>query len=104
VKISDVLFLAYRGHYSSSVMLTKAAIYEKPVIVNEGFCMGMRVKKYNLGITVPDGSVEACSKAIDALLGEDGARADRDFEGYRRAHSFKRLEEQMEKLLGGSVL
>jgi len=103
VKMSDALFLCYQSHHCSSGMLAKAAIFEKPVIVSEGFCMGRRVRKYNLGVTVPAGNCEAYIKGIETLLGEAGAHADRDFEGYRREHSFERLERQMKKLLESSL-
>ena len=54
VNICDVLFAAYHKFPCSSNILTKAAIFHKPVIVSKGYCLEERVKKYSLGLSMTE--------------------------------------------------
>ena len=49
LKSCDVLYAAYENFPHSSNTLTKAAIFEKPVIVSDGFLMAKRVLKLSDG-------------------------------------------------------
>jgi glycosyltransferase involved in cell wall biosynthesis len=89
INISDVLFAAYENFPSSSNILTKAAVFEKPVIVSDGFCIGERAKKFQLGLTIPQGDVSKCIEALSDLF--DHAQLKPDFEGYKRLHSVEQL-------------
>ncbi len=40
-------------------MLTKAAVFKKPVVVSDGFLMAERVRVYRMGENVPEGDVSA---------------------------------------------
>lgn len=86
----DILFAAYENFPYSSNILTKAAVFHKPVVVSEGYCMAQRVKQYGLGLTVPEGDVEQSMQAL-TLLSDAGELAQLqlrfDFDGYRRLHS-----------------
>jgi hypothetical protein len=44
VYICDILFAAYNNFPNSSNILTKAAIFQRPVVVSNNFCMEKRVK------------------------------------------------------------
>jgi len=57
VKLSDILYLVYEKHSHSSGLLTKAAVFKKPVIVSKEYCMGKRVER------VPDGA-HCCRRRI----------------------------------------
>lgn len=90
----DILFAAYEDFPYSSNILTKAAVFEKPVIVTDGFCMGERVKAFRLGLSIPEGNVDKCIEAIHCLSKDLNLNAHDlkpDFEGYQRIHSTKQL-------------
>lgn len=93
VNICDVLFAAYHKFPSSSNILTKAAIFHKPVIVSKGYCLEERVKKYNLGLSIREGSVKEGSDAISHLcnLPANQKNFKPMFEEYRLMHSYRQL-------------
>lgn len=102
INISDILFAAYEGFPNSSNILTKAAVFKKPVIVSKGFCMGERVRKFNLGLTISEGSVSECIQAIDCLskkIDNDREQVEFGFERYRLAHSPEKLKKVLSQLI-----
>lgn len=102
IKISDIIFAAYQGFYHSSGILTKAAVFRKPVIVSEGYCMGERVEKYRLGLTIPEGNVDRCVEAIRCLSkgkDYDGRHLKPDYESFCNIHSQNALVIAFEKVL-----
>lgn len=68
---SDVLYLGYKNYYHSSGILAKAAYFKKPVIASIGYCIGDRVDKYKLGLTVNILNYEEIRAAADKLVEED---------------------------------
>ena len=83
-------------------MLTKTSIFQKPIIVSKGYIMAERVKRFRLGICIPQENPIALLKAIDCLVkGGDlnGNPLNPDFEGYCNAHSIKQLSEAWEQIL-----
>lgn len=102
VNLCDVLFVAYENYPFSSNLLTKAAIFEKPVIGSNTFCIGERIKKFRLGTSIPEADVSACIEAIQTLIGESKITAQQiqpDFEGYRNTHCIKKLSSVFQTLL-----
>ena len=98
----NILFAAYENFPYSSNILTKAAVFKKPVIVSEGFCMGKRVEKYKLGITIPEGNVAKCIEALRYLESELDANSSQfqpDFENYHKVHSLESLKTALKVLL-----
>jgi glycosyltransferase involved in cell wall biosynthesis len=94
VYICDILFAGYNNFPNSSNILTKAAIFKKPVIVSNNFCMEKRVKKFCLGLTINEGDTLQCIDALKQLCFPfklDNERIQRDFEGYKRLHSTEQL-------------
>lgn len=103
----DVLFAAYENFPYSSNILTKAAVFQKPVIVSDGFCMAERVKRFQFGLTIPEGNVAECITAIETLSNPyllTESNLSFDFEGYKRLHSAQRLGEIFTALLGDHEL
>jgi hypothetical protein len=102
VDVCDILFAAYHHFMSSSNLLTKAALFEKPIIVSEGYCMGERVRAYGLGRTIAENNVEQCLAAIrqvrDQLAHDPGFRTAR-FAEYRDRHSVDQLSVAFAELL-----
>jgi glycosyltransferase involved in cell wall biosynthesis len=101
VNCCDVLFAAYENFKYSSNILTKAAVFQKPVIVSEGFCMAERVQQHQLGVVVPEGNAGACLNALLTLVASDAADCFQ-FESYRQLHSRARLKQIFQALLGSS--
>lgn len=89
VEVSDILFASYENFPHSSNILTKAAIFEKPLIVSRGFCMEERIKAFKMGESIEYDNVSQCIDAIGRLLETKELRA--DFAGYRLIHSEERL-------------
>jgi glycosyltransferase involved in cell wall biosynthesis len=92
----DVLFAAYKNWIHSSNILIKAAIFEKLVIVNDGYLMAERVNNFNLGKVVPQGNIEKCIEAINLLINKPFKA---NFEGYKKLHSIEQLSKQFKIIL-----
>jgi glycosyltransferase involved in cell wall biosynthesis len=103
----DILFAAYHGFPSSSNLLAKAALFEKPVIVSAGYCMGERVEKYSLGVTVPEDDAAqtlAALHQLSAQLARDGRFTTARFAEYRQVHSIEHLRIAFRQLLAAADL
>ena len=101
INVSDILFAAYINFPNSSNILTKAAVFEKPVVVSDGFCMGERVEKYNLGAVVPENDVAACIQALYDLARKIDSRLQSEFsfEAYRHINSLQNLRKVLSHLI-----
>jgi glycosyltransferase involved in cell wall biosynthesis len=98
----DLLFAAYENFPYSSNLLAKAATFEKPIVVSQGYCMGNRVEQFEMGVTIPEGNVEKCREALRFLcqqLDSNPPQLRFDFAGYRTCHSVDRLESIFQTLL-----
>ena len=107
VNACDVLFAVYRDFLTSSNLLTKAAIFRKPIMVSDRHCMGERVVAFGLGATAAEQSVEQCLDALYCLgdrLDQTGGLATARFEDYRRLHSVERLHAAFGELLAAAGL
>ena len=98
-----MLYSAYRNFRHSSNILTKAALFEKPVIVSRGHLMAERVERFRLGVAIEQDSAAECAGALRRLCGADrpsaGAGASR-FDDYLRRHSQASFRAQLAELLG----
>lgn len=65
---ADILFAAYRDFRISSNMLGKAAYFEKPILVSQGFLMDKRVSHYGIGLAVPQDDAKAMLRAMERLV------------------------------------
>jgi Glycosyltransferase len=102
VEACDVLFAAYVDFPHSSNTLTKAAVFEKPIIVSDGHLMAARVREYRLGEVVPAGDAEAALRAIRTITTNPAAWRERmrpRWEEYRELHSVARLDPALRELL-----
>ena len=100
--VSDVVVAAYRAFPNSSNALTKAAVFERPIVVSEGYLMAERVRKYRLGEVVPEGDVGALVGAIKKMVKPEYGnhlRSQARWEDYRQAHSVERLNEAFRKVI-----
>lgn len=95
IAASDILFAVYRNFSISSNMLGKAAAFEKPILVAEGFLMGARVEQYQIGLTVPEEDTEKMLSAITQLSMTSEARVvarAEHFAAYRQDFSHDALK------------
>ena len=76
----------------------KAAAFNKPILVAEGYLMGDRVSKYGIGLTVPENDVGAMMGAITTLANTSDSMT-RQFEAYRRDFSIQALSERFTDFL-----
>lgn len=105
VDACDLVFAAYLKFTSSSNLLTKAALFRKPIIVSDGYCMGERVQRFRLGAAIPEGELGGCVDALRRLLdvcwaGEVGP----DFDGYLAVHSLSQLTEGLRSLVEAATM
>ena len=97
IETFDILFCAYENYPYSSNILTKAAVFKKPVIVSQGFCMAERVKKFKLGITIPEGDAFECREAIQSLCTLPDYKF--GFETFKSWHSSYQISKVFKEIL-----
>ncbi len=100
----DILFAAYLQFPGSSNMLAKAALFRKPIIVSDGFYMAEQVRRYGLGLVVPEDDPAACLAAIATLTQRTPAAIATMEQGmaeYLRDNSFDQLVVCLERLVKG---
>jgi hypothetical protein len=67
IALSSVIFAVYRDFARSSNMLSKAAYFEKPLLVAAGQLMGKRVEQYQIGLPVAQDSAASMYQGLLAL-------------------------------------
>ena len=80
-------------------MLTKAALFGKPIIVSQGYCMGHRVDAYHTGMAIGETDSAACTTAIKQLCNHSQALSKAQFDLYARDHSIEKLTDCFHHLL-----
>ncbi len=98
----DIAWAAYEGFKGSSGTLSKAAAFEIPCLATAGECVGDRVEKYRLGLTIPEGSPEHALEAIKRLaqgIDEQDKPLDPRFEEFREFHSLAHLDRILGELV-----
>lgn len=100
IQACDVLFAAYVDFPHSSSILTKAAVFRKPVIVTAGHLMAAQVKQFNLGTTVAQGDVEQIVQAMARLTAAERPETPaRRWSEFAELHSYERLRAAFAELL-----
>lgn len=96
----DIVYAAYENFLPSSGLLTKAALFDKPVIVSKGYCMAERVQRFGMGATMYQGNVAQCIEAIEFLTDPVRRQAIAlDFAGYRNEHSPEQLKRVLKRIM-----
>jgi hypothetical protein len=110
IAASDILFAVYRKFSISSNMLGKAAAFEKPILVAEGYLMGERVNQYQIGLAVPEENPKQMLEALEALAAPLEARTrgrTEHFAAYRHDFSHEALKARffafLEKAMAGKT-
>jgi glycosyltransferase involved in cell wall biosynthesis len=99
IESCDILFAAYENFPYSSNILTKAAIFKKPIITSHGFCMGERVSKFAMGETIPEGNAAACYAAIRKMTQNPQSPEQPNFDLYLQEHGLERAKKCWQELL-----
>ncbi len=106
VESCDVLYLVYKNFYHSSGLLAKAALFNKPVIVSRSYCMGERVEKYKLGITVDSNNYREIVSAVNRL-GDAAYRSEiskgEGFAEYHAQNTTAALQTSLQQLLAAGI-
>ena len=100
--ISDAVVAAYREFPNSSNALTKAAVFERPIVVSDGYLMAERVRKFKLGEVIPEGNAEAPVAALRRMLASgylEELRGRARWKDYREAHSVEQLSKVFSELV-----
>lgn len=98
VSISDIIYIVYINFFHSSNLLTKASLFEKPVLSLKNNCIGERVKRYGIGISISTSNVEEIRKSLeDFNINWD--RSDSHFSDYFFLHSQKQLRYVLSDIL-----
>lgn len=102
IQASDIIFAAYLDFPNSSGILTKAAVFQKIIIVSDGYLMAERVRSYQIGEVVPEGDVEATGRIIrEVLKNQDAWLAQHcpKWREYHAQHCYDGLKAAFSKLL-----
>lgn len=103
IQACDVLAAAYVDFPHSSNIMGKAAVFEKPVIVSEGYLMAERVRKFRTGEVVNQSDAVGFLHAVRGII-NDPAEWRRSkcplWKEYRDENSFVKLKEGLEALMG----
>jgi hypothetical protein len=97
IATADILYAVYRNFQGSSNTLTKAAFFEKPVLVSDQHVMGERVKRFRLGETVRYGDVMGIISKLGVLC--ERSRDQFGFEAYRQEHSIEVLKRRLSEVV-----
>lgn len=81
IAMSAVIFAVYRDFFRSSNMLSKAAYFEKPILVASDCLMGDRVRRYGIGMAVGPDDTLAMVEALEKIEGIEGLKS--SFQRYR---------------------
>ncbi|OAM89106.1 hypothetical protein AW736_08790 [Termitidicoccus mucosus] len=95
IHASDILFAAYHDFAHSSNTLTKAAVFERPVIVSDGHLMAERTRKYRLGEIVKQKDPESALEGIIRITNDYQGWVSRnkpEWNTYRQLHSTAQMK------------
>lgn len=102
LKSFDVIYAAYEDFQGSSNALTKGTVFEKPLIATRGECVGGRVERFGLGLTIEQGNVAQGEEAVrHVLAGVDweGKPLAFRYQEYHQEHDRKRLDEVFAEII-----
>lgn len=97
IDICDVLFAVYQNFPFSSNIMTKAALFRKPIVVGAGGLMAQRVKSFDLGTCCTPEDTDNCIWAIEAAL--ERTVSGSSYAKYFSLHSQKRFRTKFFSLI-----
>ena len=97
ISISSVIFAVYRDFGRSSNMLSKAAYFEKPILVASNCLMGDRVERYRIGKAVSQDDTLGMHEGLLALETIENVKA--NFQLYRNDFSETIMQQKLSNFL-----
>ena len=101
INISTVIWGLYRDFDRSSNILTKAALFSKPIIVSDRYLMGQRVNEYKIGRAVSESDVDEVVTAITSLVKQPIEKA--NYAKYAAIYSTQALAEKLDQSLQSAI-
>ncbi len=101
IESCDIVYCVYRDHPHSSNVISKAAAFRKPVLVNRGELMAKRVDDYRMGCILPECTAAACIQTLRQMTAPGRLTAMQQsarFPEYMEDHSFAGLQKTMRTL------
>lgn len=95
-EICDVIFAVYKNFPNSSNMLSKAAVFKKPILVSKNSYMGSQVEKYHIGHAVSEVDHLDALGALELILQNE---VNYDFESYVSDNSPKKFNTEINALV-----
>jgi glycosyltransferase involved in cell wall biosynthesis len=86
-RAADVVVLAYRGHYGSSNVQSRAAAAGRPIVASDEGLVGYRTREQHLGLTFPSGDAAGLAAALLKARGIPAAELARGLAAYAQKHS-----------------
>ncbi len=97
ISVSDVIFAVYRDFKRSSNMLSKAAYFEKPILVSDAYLMGERVRRYKIGIEVKEDEVSSIVAGLNRI--DVTPIPSQNFEAYRQDFNFHNASQRLSSFI-----
>ena len=97
ISVVDVIFAVYRDFKRSSNMLSKAAYFEKPILVSEAHLMGERVKRYKIGYAVKEDDVDSIRQGLAEL--ESSPDFGDGFKAYRQDFNLDNAAQRLARFM-----
>jgi len=85
IDLCDIIFAVYRNFPFSSNIMTKAALFKKPILVAKGGLMAQRLQQYPFGLECEPGNTQDTLEKIETLM--DMEIPSSVFENYAQKHS-----------------
>ncbi|MEM9480024.1 MAG: hypothetical protein AAGA58_10265 [Verrucomicrobiota bacterium] len=101
INLFDIVWAAYENFQGSSNALTKAAVFNKPVIATKGGVIGERVEKFEIGETIAESSHPDGESAIDTVLNRTFDPTNSS--SYHQLHNRERLDTLFDQLMVTTV-
>jgi glycosyltransferase involved in cell wall biosynthesis len=96
IAAADVVWIAYQDVPYKSNVLTKAACFQKPVVVSNGGVMAEYTRQHRLGAVIPQRDADAALAALRELTTRP--EVERDFAGFFRRNAAARLDETVRQV------
>ncbi len=101
ISVADVIFAVYRDFRRSSNMLSKAAYFEKPILVSDAHLMGERVRRYKIGVAVKEDNAASIYAGLNLL--NANPVASQNFEVYRRDFNVQNASQRLSSFIRAAL-
>ncbi len=98
LRTCEVVWVLYPNNPHSANLLTKAAIFHKPVLAAEGTLTGLRTARHRMGLCADWRNSAAVAEALQSLIDPRNRKAvlpNPDWNGYAARHSRQALAEPL---------